>query len=814
VTLGISWAFTPPAAADSLDTIVDLTADTQVATGRYYYDRSNQEVRVIASITNTSDQPIRPPLLLAVTGLPTDVELTADGTLLDGTPYADFTYLLIANKLDPGETLTRQLGFFNPGRRRIHPVWTVWGNPWVSVIAQANPTSGPTPLSVVFGATVVGDIVLYEWDYDGDGIYDYSSTTSPQTAHTYTDVGTFPATIRVTDSGGPVATDTIVITTEPGLRAIAQADPTSGPRPLTVTFTPSGETSGSPILWYSWDYDGDGTYDTGLMPRPDPTTYTYYAAGIYQATLRVEDADGASATDSVEIEVTEVPPTATASVSPSNGPAPLEVNFNGSGSSPNGGIVLYEWDFDGDGVFDYSSPSTGNTTYTYTTPGNRQPVFRVTDAIGLTATVSDFLIEVRVGPPESPTAVASVTPSQGDAPLSVSFGCAGSTDPDGTIVLYEWDFDYDGNFVADYSSPSTCNTGHTYTVAGLHYAALRVTDNDGLTGIDVVAVIVNIVVTIDVLDDTFDPHADETSTVRTTTSADAEVHVYLRNRAGAEVRTLFQGMRAAGTYNDPWDGRDNAGAILPDADYYAYIDYTVGGVISTKPDSPSGNYQYQATYTESPSGGGAIRPWEDQFWAMTFRTSSYGASEVTLTVTPYRVGNVIVAEPLNREPFGAGAHTTYWEGLTSTGQYITDSDLDIGRDGDFLWAAFGYTLPDNAIVIEGGRPLISNPAATPNYVRDPATPSCLGPRAGTAIEITLSLEASVTLRVFSMDSGALVGQVTTELLPAGTHSIDWDCRAVSGEFVEPGDYYVEITATAADGNVSRPRRVLVQVSHY
>jgi flagellar hook assembly protein FlgD len=276
------------------------------------------------------------------------------------------------------------------------------------------------------------------------------------------------------------------------------------------------------------------------------------------------------------------------------------------------------------------------------------------------------------------------------------------------------------------------------------------------------------------------------------------------------VRTLYLGLRSAGTYDDPWDGGDDADNVAVDADYYAYIDYTIGGVISTKPDQPSGNYQYQATYTETPSNGAGIVPWEDFFWTMYFRTLSYGASEITLTVTPYRVGNVIVAEPFTREVFGAGTHTAYWEGLTSAGQYITDSDLDIGRDGDFLWAAFGYTLPDNAIVIEGGRPVITNPTATPNYVRAPDSPSCIGD-AGTDIGLTLAREASVTLRAFSMDTGALVGQVISGMLPAGTNTVNWDCRAVSGEFVEAGNYYVEITATAADGNISRLRRVLVQV---
>ncbi|MHC4696778.1 MAG: PKD domain-containing protein [Planctomycetota bacterium] len=219
--------------------------------------------------------------------------------------------------------------------------------------------------------------------------------------------------------------------------------------------------------------------------------FAAYAQTTYNKTLYVNAAAEAMATGSVDRLALDLPPTATASVSPSNGPAPLSVNFNGSASSPNGPVVLYEWDFDGDGTFDYSSSSTGNTTHTFDNPGTRQAVFRVTDAIGMTTTISDFLLEVRVGPALSPTAVASASPSQGTGPLLVNFGCSGSSDPDGSIVLYEWDFNYSGAFAADYSSPSSCSTTHAYTAGGLHYAALRVTDNDGLSGVDLKAVSVH-----------------------------------------------------------------------------------------------------------------------------------------------------------------------------------------------------------------------------------------------------------------------------------------------------------------------------------
>ena len=47
-----------------------------------------------------------------------------------------------------------------------------------------------------------------EWDFEGDGTYDASGQTA---RHTYGAVGTFHATLKVTDSGGKSDTDTVTI---------------------------------------------------------------------------------------------------------------------------------------------------------------------------------------------------------------------------------------------------------------------------------------------------------------------------------------------------------------------------------------------------------------------------------------------------------------------------------------------------------------------------------------------------------------------------------------------------------------------------
>ena len=76
----------------------------------------------------------------------------------------------------------------------------------------------------------------------------------------------------------------------------------------------------------------------------------------------------------------------------------------------------------------------------------------------------------------APIAALSATPTTGTAPVTVSFSSTGSSDADGSIVAYEWNFG-DGSPVA-----TTPSATHTYTAPGTYTATLKVTDNSGLSG--------------------------------------------------------------------------------------------------------------------------------------------------------------------------------------------------------------------------------------------------------------------------------------------------------------------------------------------
>jgi glucose/arabinose dehydrogenase len=83
-----------------------------------------------------------------------------------------------------------------------------------------------------------------------------------------------------------------------------------------------------------------------------------------------------------------------------------------------------------------------------------------------------------------PTAVASATPTAGLAPLAVTFSSTGSSDPDGDVLTYSWDFG-DASAVSAATNPS-----HTYTANGSYTARLTVNDGHGNTSSATVAITV------------------------------------------------------------------------------------------------------------------------------------------------------------------------------------------------------------------------------------------------------------------------------------------------------------------------------------
>ena len=104
-------------------------------------------------------------------------------------------------------------------------------------------------------------------------------------------------------------------------------------------------------------------------------------------------------------------------------------------------------------------------------------ILTVTDIDGLTdSATSTVTVSAPTVPPANQPPVASftATPPSGEAPLMVGFDAAASTDPDGTIVSYYWNY-------GDGTTGSGALVNHNYTTAGDYTVILTVTDNNGST---------------------------------------------------------------------------------------------------------------------------------------------------------------------------------------------------------------------------------------------------------------------------------------------------------------------------------------------
>ena len=609
--------------------------------------------------------------------------------------------------------------------------------------------------------------------------------------------------IRIKDQRGNEGTATSQFQVS-AFNALPTATPTSGPTPLTVSFTTKAEYTDGAIIRYRWDFQGDGIYDTN-DPGARNYTFTYTQKGAFKATLEVLNDKGQTVTAVIPISVTGRPPVASASVNPSNGAVPLLVNFFGTATDPDGTIARYEWDFEGDGTFDYTSTTTGNTTHTYADAGTFGALFRVTDNEGLTATAVATATAVRIGPPGSPTATITVpnAPRTVTAPTTVSFNGTGS-DPGGSIARYEWDFNGDG--VYEFSSATSASTSFQYTSPGTFTAAFRVTDNAGLTGIDTVDITVNIAASLTLpTDNTCRPHQGGTVPIRTTLGGSTRVTLILKDRDGDTVRTLVNGVdRTAGTYTDVWDCTDDTSAIVAEGVYYAVLQYLAGGEVrSVDLTNTTGGVLSGQTYTMETGNcfPCIFKPLEDDLLDANFTIPK--ASEMSLSIRLFfRIDEVVSV--FDRRLYGTGTHHIQWDGADVQGRLVAPPPGE-----QFLFGLTRFTLPNNAIFVEG-RPTITSVTADPNYF-DPATGDFIntGPPTAT-VSFQISEPATAVLQVFNTTTNRLVRTVSKPVT-TGANTIEWDGRTGDGMFADKGDYRLSLRAVDDSGNQSIVHFIRVRV---
>jgi len=90
--------------------------------------------------------------------------------------------------------------------------------------------------------------------------------------------------------------------------AVLNANPTSGPSPFTTTFdlSASYDTESKQLVFFEYDYNGDGVYDASSADINQSFTYTYpdqIGERIFNAVGRVINVDGDFDVDIVMITI-------------------------------------------------------------------------------------------------------------------------------------------------------------------------------------------------------------------------------------------------------------------------------------------------------------------------------------------------------------------------------------------------------------------------------------------------------------------------------------------------------------------------------
>ena len=349
------------------------------------------------------------------------------------------------------------------------------------------------------GTDLDGTITTYLWtQVSGPSAAAITNTTTAATSATGLIQGIYQFELTVTDNDGATNTDMVQVTVTTAPPVVNQV-PTANAGPDKIITLPTNsislngngtDTDGN-ITAYLWrKISGPTAFISGS------TTATPFITGLVQGTykfeLKVTDNGGATARDTMQLTVNPAPnqlPTANAG-SDKNITLPTSLtSLNGSGTDPDGNITAYLWrKISGPTNGTIINPTFPTTSVTGLTQGVYLFELKVTDNSGATD-VDTMQVTVNPAPNQLPTADAGSNQTITLPTNTVTLTGSG-TDPDGTIISYAWT-KISGPSGETISNPSSATTTVTGLLQGVYQFELKVTDNNGGTGTDIMQVNVN-----------------------------------------------------------------------------------------------------------------------------------------------------------------------------------------------------------------------------------------------------------------------------------------------------------------------------------
>ena len=234
----------------------------------------------------------------------------------------------------------------------------------------------------------VGTFVMWKWDFDGDGVYDDSSTTTGTAVHTYTHEAVYNAKLLVRDDDGNEATVVrhVTVVNLPPVISSIRPDTTISIKDSSPVFGEAHDVDGR-NKEYAWDFKGDGTFDYTSATQIQ-AGYRYNTAGVYNAILRVTDDDNKKSFDTAKITVLQDAPVVTASTPDTLISIKDTIHLHATATVHSGTIAMWEWDFGNTGKFVVTSKGDTTIIAPATATQAYVCVVRATDSKGNTSTAT------------------------------------------------------------------------------------------------------------------------------------------------------------------------------------------------------------------------------------------------------------------------------------------------------------------------------------------------------------------------------------------------------------------------------------------
>jgi PKD repeat protein len=338
--------------------------------------------------------------------------------------------------------------------------------------------------SVTFTATVsAGSNVSYRWDFGGGATVDGQTVT-----RTYADPGVYTATVTATNSASSVTANTTVTILALSVEAGDDQEVDEGQTVTIVASFTDNRVSVTHSATIDW---GDNTTpDEGTVDEQSKTVtgeHAYADDGTYTVTVTVEDGQGQSNYDTLQVTVLNVAPTAMLN---NDGPqpegSPVTISFSDVVEPGTADTLTYSFDWNNDGSYDILDQAEASAPYTWNDNGTYTVRARIMDKDG---GFSEYTTDVTVNN------VAPVVDAGADATIDEGslFSSSGSfTDPGADTWEATVDYgDGSGTQPLTLNADKTFALNHTYADNGSYIVGVCVTDDDGGEGCDTASVTVN-----------------------------------------------------------------------------------------------------------------------------------------------------------------------------------------------------------------------------------------------------------------------------------------------------------------------------------